>query len=126
MEPKKFYNKLDQAAKEWYIDANEPVRGTYKTTKTDQLGPRRKTDHKGQTAKANTTSGQVQILKWACQEHICVQCCKMVSNQIEEINLRSGQVKCSCGLKYPIIDHVLKKVEHSGSQRYIIDQKVRN
>ena len=111
MEQKKFYTIIDGLTECWYIDANSPVKGTYKTTKSSKLGPRRKTNYRGEEHEPNTTTGEVQILKWAPRESMCIQCCKMAENKREEINLRNGQVKCSCGLKYPVIDIVIRKLE---------------
>lgn len=125
MEQKKFYRIIDLHADEWYIDANTPVRGTWKN-KDGQKGPRRKTNQKGEVNEINTTSGEVQVIHWAKPERMCVQCCHMVKDRIELINIKTCQVKCSCGMKYPLVDHVLKKVDEDGSQGYRIDQKVWN
>jgi hypothetical protein len=104
MERKKFYTKIDQVAKEWYIDANPPVKGTW-TSKLHQKGVvRRKTNQRGEENPINETSGEVQIMQWDKPEQMCIQCCKMVCDKREEINLRSGQIKCNCGLKYPIVN----------------------
>ena len=106
MERDKFYRKIDQLAEAWYIDANAPVKGRWSKT-----GPRRKTNQRGEEHEPNTTTGEVQVLKWACKQQMCLQCCKMVESKSEEINLHNGQVKCSCGLKYPVIDIVVRTLE---------------
>jgi hypothetical protein len=102
MERKKFYIKIDQLAKDWYIDANKPVKGVGYVRKDGSKGPRRKTNLQGEENPINETSGEVQIMKWAHEEQFCQNCCKMVKDRVEQINLNNKTVKCSCGLKYPI------------------------
>jgi hypothetical protein len=103
MEKKQFYKKIDELTEHWYIDANKPVKGTFATTKHPKgQGPRRKTNAKGEENPINNSSGEVQIIRWAHCEQFCQNCCKMVENKIEEINLEKKIIKCSCGLKYPI------------------------
>ena len=102
MEQKKFYKIIDELTEQWYIDASPPVKGVWASKLHPKGTPHRKTNSKGQEYEINTTSGEVQILQWLKREQMCLQCCKMTCNKIEEINLKVGQIKCSCGLKYPI------------------------
>jgi hypothetical protein len=103
MEPKKFYTKIDQLAKDWYIDANRPVKGNWATTLHEKgTGPRKRTNQSGEVNEPNESSGEVQIIKWAHEEQFCQNCCKMVKDRVEQINLNNKTVKCNCGLKYPI------------------------
>lgn len=112
MERQKFYTIIDQCAEDWYIDATAPVKGKWGSAiHKKNSGPRKKTNYKGEENPINETSGEVHVLKWIKQEQMCLQCCKMVAGKTEDINLKNGQVKCSCGLKYPVIDIMLKKVE---------------
>lgn len=103
MERKQFYQKIDELAEDWYIDANRPVKGTWGSKLYPKgSGPRRKTNYKGEENPINTTSGEVQVVRWAHEEQFCQNCCKMVKDRVEDINLEKKVVKCSCGLKYPI------------------------
>jgi hypothetical protein len=102
MERIRFYKKIDQLAEHWYIDANKPVKGVGYVRKDGSKGPRRKTNLKGEETPINETSGEVQVMKWAHEEQFCQNCCKMVKDRVEQINLNNKTVKCSCGLKYPI------------------------
>lgn len=101
MEQKKFYTVIDQLAKEWYIDANPLVRGTWKN-KDGQRGPRRKTNQKGEPNEINTSTGEVQIVSWQHQEQFCSRCSRFVENKVDLVNLGNATIKCSCGLKMPI------------------------
>lgn len=108
MDRKKFYLKIDQLAEQWYIDANAPIKGTWATKLHPKGGPRRKTNQKGEEHPINESSGEVQIVRWAHSEQFCQNCCKLVQNRVEDINLEKKTVKCSCGLKYPIcMDKIL-------------------
>ena len=112
MERKKFYTIIDQCAEDWYIDVNPPIKGKWGSAiHQKNSGPRRKTNYSGKENEPNTSTGEVQIMKWACKQQMCLQCCKMVEGKREEINLPKGQVKCSCGLKYPVIDIVVRSLE---------------
>ena len=111
MEQKKFYQIIDQYAEHWYIDANAPIKGVWASSRHPKGTPHRKTNSKGEEYEPNLTTGEVQVLKWQPREQMCLQCCKMTENKREEINLKNGQVKCSCGLKYPVIDVMLKRIE---------------
>jgi hypothetical protein len=103
MERKQFYTIIDQLAEDWYIDANKPVKGYWGSSIHDKTtGPRRKTNYKGEENPINESSGEVQVLKWAERTQFCVQCSKPCKNKVEQINLENSQIKCSCGLKYPI------------------------
>jgi len=102
MERKKFYTKIDEVAKQWYVDANRPVKGEGYVRKDGRKGPGRKTNQKGEEYPINESSGEVQIIKWAHEEQFCQNCCKLVKDRIEQIHLINKTVKCSCGLKYPI------------------------
>lgn len=110
MDKKKFYQIIDNTAAEWYIDATAPIKGTWATKLHPKGVVRRKTNQKGEENEINTSSGEVQIIKWQKREQMCLECCKMVCDKIEEINLEKGTVKCSCGLKYPVVNLVLKQV----------------
>jgi hypothetical protein len=102
MDRKKFYLKIDQLAEHWYIDANRPVAGVGYVRKDGTTGPRRKTNLKGEESPINESSGEVQIIRWAHSEQFCQNCCKLVKDRVEDINLEKKTIKCSCGLKYPI------------------------
>ena len=104
MERKKFYTVIDSLAEAWYIDANAPVKGVWASKRHPKGVPHRKTNSRGEEHEPNTSTGEVQVLKWACSEQMCLQCCKMVQNKVEEIHLPKRQIKCSCGLKYPIVN----------------------
>jgi hypothetical protein len=104
MDRKKFYAKIDQVAEQWLIDANRPVRGLGYVRKDGTSGPRRKTNQRGEENPINESTGEVQIVKWADRCSFCVQCSRPCKNKVEEINLEKGQIKCSCGLKYPIVN----------------------
>lgn len=97
-----FYKKIDQFAAEWYIDAHPPVKSNWSSPKHPKGVARRKTNSHGELEEVNQTSGEVQIMKWAHTEQFCQNCCKMVHNRVEDINLEKKVVKCNCGLKYPI------------------------
>lgn len=109
MDKNKFYKIIDELTEGWYIDATPPIKGTWATKIHPKGQPRRKTNQKGEEYEINTSSGEVQIIKWAKREQMCLECCKMVCDKAEEINLDKGTVKCSCGLKYPVINLVLKR-----------------
>jgi hypothetical protein len=100
-----FYKKIDELTEGWYIDANTPIKGNWATKVNPKGGPRRKTNQKGEEHPINESSGEVQIIKWAASEQFCEICCKMVKNRVEDINLEKKTVKCSCGLKYPIVNN---------------------
>jgi hypothetical protein len=103
MERKKFYTIIDQYALDWYIDANKPVKGIWGSSIHDKTtGPRRKTNYKGEENPINETSGEVQILKWAKKAEFCTTCSKFCEDKVELINLEKCQIKCSCGIKFPI------------------------
>jgi hypothetical protein len=104
MERKQFYKKIDQLAEHWYVDANRPPKGVGYVRKDGSKGPRRKTNIRGEENPINESSGEVQIVKWAKKSEFCVQCSKPCQGKVEEINLKKGQIKCSCGLKYPIVN----------------------
>jgi hypothetical protein len=104
MDRKKFYKIIDDLTEGWYIDATPPLKGTWATKVNPKGGPRRKTNQKGEENEINETSGEVQVLKWADRTEFCVQCSKPCKNKVEQINLNNGQIKCSCGLKYPIVN----------------------
>lgn len=102
MERKKFFTKIDQVAKSWYVDANPPIKGTVKSKLHDKGVAHRKTNQKGEENPPNESSGEVQVMQWAHEEQFCQNCCKLVKGRVEQINLVNKTVKCSCGLKYPI------------------------
>jgi hypothetical protein len=104
MERTKFYKIIDGLTEGWYIDAHEPVKGTWASKIHDKGVVRRKTNQRGEENEVNTTNGCVQILAWAKPSQMCVQCCKFVEDKREIINLKKSQISCSCGLKYPIIN----------------------
>lgn len=102
MERKKFYSKIDEVAKQWYVDANPPIKGTWSSKIHKKGEVRRKTNQKGEENPINESSGEVQVIQWAHQEQFCQNCCKLVKDRVEQIHLINKTVKCSCGLKYPI------------------------
>ncbi len=104
MERKKFYTKIDLVAEDWYVDANRPPVGKGYVRKDGSTGPRRKINIRGEENPINESTGEVQIIKWADRTEFCVQCSKPCKNKVEQINLHNGQIKCSCGLKYPIVN----------------------
>ena len=110
MDKKQFYKKIDELTEEWYIDATPPIKGTWATKIHPKGIARRKTNQKGEENEINETSGEVQVIRWAKREQMCLECCKMVCGKVEEINLEKGRVKCSCGMKYPVINLVLKQM----------------
>ena len=111
MDKNKFYKKIDELTEQWYIDASPPVKGVWASKLHPKGTPHRKTNSKGEEYEINTTSGEVQILQWIKREQMCLECCKMVCDKVEEINLEKGLVKCSCGMKYPVINLMLKQME---------------
>jgi len=112
MERKQFYTIIDQLAEDWYIDATSPVKGKWGSSiHGKNTGPRRKTNYQGEENPINETSGEVQVIRWAKKSEFCVQCSKFCEDKVELINLEKSQVKCSCGQKYPVINHILKKLE---------------
>jgi hypothetical protein len=104
MDRKKFYKIIDDLTEQWYVDANAPVKGVWASKLHPKGDPRRKTNSKGLENPINESSGEVQIIKWAARTEFCVQCSKPCNNKVEQINLHNGQIKCSCGLKYPIVN----------------------
>jgi hypothetical protein len=103
MERSKFYQLIDQIADAWVIDANDILKGTYKTTKFPQgTGPRRRTLKSGEPVDVNESNGRVQILKYKPKISFCVNCIKPCEDKLELIDLRNLEVKClNCGCKYP-------------------------
>jgi hypothetical protein len=97
-----FCKILDAYTSEWIIDSNPPIRGLYKTSKQEATGPRRRTNHKGETLEANVAGGYPQVVRWRTFPSLCPLCCKPVDNRTETINLKSQTVTANCGCKYPI------------------------
>ena len=102
MDRKKFYLKIDQLAEQWYVDANRPAAGKGYVRKDGSTGPRRKINIRGEENPINETSGEVQIVKWAKKSEFCTTCSKFCEDKVELINLEKAQIKCSCGIKFPI------------------------
>ena len=103
MEFEKFCQHINQLAESWTVDANDIVKGTYKKNGVSQ-GPGRRVNMYGKEIDANTTVNRVQVIKWRPREEFCRICSKFTENKFEMIDLEKGQIKCGCGLKYPIIN----------------------
>ena len=103
MEFNKFCQHIDQLAEAWTVDANDIVKGTYKKNGVSS-GPGRRVNRYGEAIDANTTANRVQVIAWRPREEFCRICSKFTENRSELIDLERGQIKCGCGLKYPIIN----------------------
>lgn len=103
MEFEKFCKHIDQLAESWTVDANDIVKGTYKKNGV-ATGPGRRVNVYGEEIALNQTVNRVQVIKWRAREEFCGVCSKFTENKSELINLEKGQIKCDCGLKYPIIN----------------------
>jgi hypothetical protein len=100
MDKREFEKKIGLYAKEWIIDANQPIKGTYvkkSLRNNEEMKPRVRAKKK--PSEINTT-GPIQIITWQKRREFCVQCCRSVEDRRELIHLPDGCVKCSCGLKY--------------------------
>lgn len=102
MKPKKFEYLISKIADDWYLDANDCVKGTFKQAGKPK-GPRRKINRDGEALEPNTSIHRVHILKLKSYFEVCKKCGIINENPVHVIDIKAGTMrnkKCGCVLPH--------------------------